>query len=98
MNPIYRFMPSSIAALITVTTPNGVEHSCIYLSKEKGVVVGNSEKPLHLMDWPGEVKTSIKRHFQVVFNLRHEGWTEPGESPRAQFLRNILPWSLEVQL
>lgn len=98
MNPIYRFTPSSIAALITVTTPNGVEHSCIYLSKEKGVVVGNSEKPLSQMDWPIPVQATINRHFGVVFSLAHENWARPEESPRAQFLRNILPWSLEVQL
>lgn len=92
----YKFTPGSIAALLTVRVDD-VDHSCIYMSKERGVVVDIREKPLHLMDWPGEVKARIKRHFQVVFSLRYEGWTGPGPSPRAVFLDIILPWTLEIE-
>lgn len=92
----YKLIPGSIASLLTVRVDD-VDHSCIYMSKERGVVVDIREKPLAQMGWPTEVQATINRHFHVVFSLRHEDWTEPRPSPRAQFINGILPWTLEIE-
>jgi hypothetical protein len=91
----YKFVPGSIASYMDVLVDDK-RYSCVYLSKERGVVVGTTDVPLAKMGWPIEVQACINRHFGVVFSLRHEDWKGPGESPRAQFLRNILPWSLDL--
>lgn len=92
----YKFMPSNVAALLELVV-DGKRYSCIYMGKEKGVVVGLGEAPLAQMGWPIEVQATINKHFGVVFSLRHEDWTGPRPTPRAQFLDNILPWTLEIE-
>lgn len=74
-----------------------LNHSCIYMSKERGVVVGIREKPLSEMGWPIEVQATINKHFGTVFSLRYEDWKGPGPSPRAVFLDHVLPWTLEIE-
>ena len=91
----YKFVPGSIASYMDVLVDDK-RYACIFLSKEKGVVIGIGEVPLARTGWPMEVQATINKHFGTVFSLRHEDWKGPGESPRAQFLRNILPWSLDL--
>jgi hypothetical protein len=91
----YKFVPGGVAAYLAVFVDDA-RHSCVYLSQEKGVVVGNRDVPLAQMEWPMGVKVTIEKHFRTVFCLRHEDWQGPGKSPRAQFLDNILPWTIEV--
>lgn len=95
----YKFVPGGVAAYLSVLVDDA-RHSCVYLSKHKGVVVsvvGTGDQPLHKTEWPAEVQATINKHFGVVFSLRHEDWTGPRPTPRAQFLENILPWTLEIE-
>lgn len=91
----YKFVPGGVAAYLSVLVGDA-RHSCIYMSKEKGVVVGLGGRSLANTGWPIEVQATINKHFSVVFALRHEDWTTPCKSPRAQFLDDILPWTLEI--
>ena len=80
-----------------VTGPH--EHAAIFMSHEKGVVVGMRETPLADWEWPKQVKDAVNEHFRKVFALRHEDWTpsylhEP--SPRAAYLDSLQPWLVEV--
>lgn len=92
----YKFTPGSIAALLTVHVDD-VDHSCIYMGKERGVVVDIREKPLAQMDWPIEVQATINRYFGVVFSFCHEDWKGTAPSPRSQLLDSLLPWTLEIE-
>lgn len=92
----YKFIPAAAAAYLSVLVDD-VNHSCIYMGKERQVRVGLRETPLSQKGWPIEVQATINKHFGVVFSLRHEDWTMPCKSPRAQFLDDILPWTLEIE-
>lgn len=84
-----------IAALLHVRElTEEVVRAAIFLSVEKGVVVGN--KPLAEMPWPLQLRAEINKHFGTVFALRHEDWNERGQSPRAQYLEQLQPWILEI--
>lgn len=97
----YELIPGSVAALLYVrpsvyTGFSGASIPCVYLSAERGVVVGRREKPLEGIGWPDEVKAAINKHFDTVFALEHENWKDPGPSPRAQYCDNAKAWTVEV--
>jgi hypothetical protein len=97
----YELIPGSVAALLYVRPPawaefSGASISCVYASKERGVLVGRFEKPLAEMGWPAEVQAQINKHFGTVFSLEHENWKGKGPSPRAQYCDAAVPWTVEV--
>jgi hypothetical protein len=94
----YEFIPGSVAALLYVRQPmtNGSSVATVFLSYEKGVVVGRHDKPLADWGWPIEVQAQINKHFGTVFALEHKTWKSKGPSPRAQYVDNLLPWQITV--
>lgn len=93
----YEFIPGSVAALLYVRPPGhtGESIACVYLSKDRGVVVGRYEKPLGEYGWVMEVEAEITRYFDQVFALEHETW-QGSPTPRAQFVDAAKPWTIEV--
>lgn len=93
----YKMTPSGVASLLHVRTPFvGASLACVYMSKERGVLVGRFERPLSDMGWPAEVQAQINRHFETVFALEHETWKGTEPSPRAVYCDNAVPWTVEV--
>jgi hypothetical protein len=85
-----------LAALVRVIYPNGSQVAAVFLSEEKGVVLGLHDRPIKNSDLPLEVQAAINRHFATVFFLEHETWKKPGPSPRAQYCDSLVPWTVEV--
>lgn len=88
-----------IAAYLSVTEL-GVDkepQSAIFLSHEKGVVVGLHDRPMATSGWPIKVQDAILQHFTTVFALEHETWSHRGPSPRALYLKDLQPWIVEVE-
>ena len=96
----YEFIPGSIASLLYVRPPGLTGNSipCVYMSKERGVVVGRFEKPLGEYGWPMEVDAEINRHFDTVFKLPHEDWKGNGLSPRARYCDGAKAWKINIEL
>lgn len=95
------FFPSGVASVLNVTLENAAGTSmatCIFMSHERGVVVGIAAVPLDKTDWPEEVKAEVRRHFKTVFDLEHEMWKGPGPSPRAAYCDEAKKgsWSIEA--
>ncbi len=100
MQGTWEFIPGSIAALLYVRTPEttGESQSVVYLGFEKGAVTGRRDTPLAESGWPAEVQKSILDWFEHVFSLIHEeriNMREP--SPRAVFVDNAKPWTINVK-
>ena len=96
----YEFIPGSVASLLYVRPPGltGNSVACVYMGKERGVVVGRFEKPLAEYGWPMEVNAEINRHFDTVFKLPHEDWKGDGLSPRARYCDGAKAWKLNIEL
>ena len=94
----YELIPGSIASLLYVRQPGlmGESIPCVFMSAEKGVVVGRHGKPLAEYGWPIEVQAQINKHFGTVFSLAHEDWKGKGPSPRAQYCDAAVSWKVEV--
>lgn len=95
----YEFIPGSVASLLYIRPPGltGESIACVYMSKERGVVVGRFEKPLAEYGWPMEVNGAIFMHFNAVFGLEHESWKGEGPSPRSAYCDATKPWKVEVE-
>lgn len=86
-----------IAALLRVSKDGAAPVSAIFMSHEKGVVVGLHDKPMASSDLPQAVQDSINKHFAHVFSLEHETWRGyPNPSPRAVYCDAAQPWTIEV--
>lgn len=85
-----------IAALVAVSKDGAAPVSAIFMSDEKGVVIGLHDKPMASSDLPQPVQDSINKHFAHVFSLEHETWREKGPSPRAVYCDAAQPWTIEV--
>lgn len=97
----YELIPGSIASLLYVRPPaytgfSGSSIACVYVGKERGVVVGRFDRPLAKTDWPTEVQAQINKHFDIVFSLEHENWKGREPSPRAQYVEAAVPWEVAV--
>lgn len=99
MKAKYEFIPGSVAALLYVRPPGltGESIPCVFMSQERGVVVGRREKPLADYGWPIEVQAQINKHFGTVFSLEHENWKGRWQSPRASYCDMARPWFIEVE-
>lgn len=82
---IYKLTPGSIAAYMTIEHL-GVVTPVVYISKERGALIGSAETPLAKSGIPEEVQAKINWYFDTVFNLPHETWYARGDSPRAVFV------------
>lgn len=99
MNNNYEFRPG-LAALVYVVKNSvcgGSPVSAVYLSKDKGVVVGRRDRPLAEYGWPQEVQDELIKHFEHVFSLEHELRPANTPSPRAQYLGALKPWDIWVE-
>ena len=99
MKGTWEFIPSSIAAALYVRTPEttGESQCAVYLSKARGIVVGRHDTPLSQSGWPEKVCESIDRYFEHVFSLEHEGRADMSKpSPRAVFVDNAKPWTINI--
>ena len=85
-----------IAAYVGVSKDGAAPVSAIFLSHEKGVVIGTIDLPMAKSIWPQAVQDSINKHFAHVFSLEHETWREKGPSPRAVYCGAAQPWTIEV--
>lgn len=94
----YELIPGSVASLLYVRPPGLTGNSipCVFMSNERGIVVGRFEKPLAAYGWPLDVQAHINRYFARVFSLEHENWTNVGPSPRARYVDSAKPWSVTV--
>jgi hypothetical protein len=92
----FGLIPGRIAALLYIDMPGGLRVPAIYMSKARGVVIGNSEAPLPSSGLPLTVQRAIHNHFELVFGLEHENWTGPGKSPRADYCDRAKPWLVVV--
>lgn len=72
----YEFIPGSVASLLYVRPPGltGESIACVFMSAERGVVVGRRDTPLATYGWPIKVQAQINKHFGTVFALEHENW------------------------
>lgn len=96
---IYTFRPG-IAALVYVTKNSltgGSPVSAVFLSTDKGVVVGRRDTPLAEYGWPQEVQDQLTQHFAKVFALEHENRLANTPSPRALYVDSLQPWEIQVQ-
>lgn len=95
---IYELIPGSIASVIYVRPPGCTEEpvACVFMSKERGVVVCRYDKPLAQYGWPIEVQEHIHKYFDRVFSLEHENWMARGPSPRSRYCSAAVPWKVEV--
>lgn len=84
------------AELLRVSKDGAEPVSAIFMSHEKGVVIGLHDKPMASSDLPQPVQDSINKHFAHVFSLEHETWREKGPSPRAVYCDAAQPWTIEV--
>ena len=99
MTNIYTLRPG-IACLVYVTKNavcGGSPVPAIWLSAEKGVVVGRHEKPMDEYGWPLEVQQALTQHFATVFALEHEAWTAKTPSPRALYVDALKPWYIQIE-
>lgn len=90
--------PGSVASLLYLHRVGSTAPpvACVFSSFERGVLVGNSEKPMADLGWPLEVQAQINKHFGTVFSLEHETWKGRGPSPRAQYVDAATPWEVTV--
>jgi len=100
MKRVFELRPG-IAALIHVRElPDGVTRSAIFMSHEKGVHVGIHGRTMIDAGWPLALRAAINKHFATVFSLPHEDWKpttkKDKQSPRAWFLQNCQPWTIET--
>ena len=72
------------------------DHGVIFLSHEKGAVFGSRDWSVNDTTLlPLKVKAAINKHFGTVFALEHETWKQRGQSPRAHYCENLLPWEVQ---
>lgn len=90
--------PGSIASLCYIVDPSGQRFSAVFLSKERGVVIGTRETPMgmHENNFPLPVQAAVNKHFGTVFALEHETWKGRGPSPRAVYCDEVQPWTVEA--
>lgn len=94
---LYYIKPSSIAALVTVERPDGTQESAIFMSAEKGIVVGPKGRPMTDADFPPAVQEVIRQHFAKVFALEHEGRHSMRDpSPRALYVEQLQRWWVDA--
>lgn len=86
---IYSVLMRSIPAIITVVDQAGEEFDCIYLSAEKGCVVGVSNNGKELFDkLPDVLKIKLLNHFEEAFSVPLE--------ERGQWLKSQSGFIVEV--
>ena len=82
-----------IAALVLVRElPDERPVAAIYLSSENGILYDS-----RTTGWPTALKEEISKHFNKVFSLPHETYLGKGVSPRAVYVDNLQPWTIEIE-
>lgn len=98
----YTLTPGGVAAYLAVSKDGAAPISAIFMSHEKGVVIGLHDLPMASSDLPQVVQDSINAHFKHVFSLEHETWqadflwSRRTPSPRAVYCDAAQPWTIEV--
>lgn len=91
---IYTLVPGTAAYLGIYK--NGVEAGpAVFVSHEKGVVVGRFDTPLNKTQLPLKVQAAINKHFGTAFSLEHEK-LKTSDTPRARYMNMAVPWTIEV--